>query len=65
MKLHEEWLLKAGNDFESARILYDSGKPLFDVCVYHCHQCAEKSLKAICSLVPMRRNKLFATQPKY
>jgi len=46
MKLHKEWLLKAGHDLESVKILYQSGKDLLDICAYHTQQCSEKSLKA-------------------
>lgn len=46
MKPHEEWLFKAGNDLESARVLLASNNNLFDTAIYHTQQCAEKSLKA-------------------
>ncbi len=46
MKLHEEWLYKAENDLESAKLLLNSDKNLLDICVYHTQQCAEKALKA-------------------
>lgn len=46
MKPHEEWLFKAENDLESARILLKADKKLYDVVVYHAQQCAEKALKA-------------------
>ncbi len=46
MKPHEEWLFKAENDYESAKYLLTSPKPLFDIAAYHTQQCAEKSLKA-------------------
>ena len=39
MKLHEEWLYKAENDLESAKLLLKSNKKLYDICVYHVHQC--------------------------
>ncbi|MBN2657363.1 MAG: HEPN domain-containing protein [Calditrichaeota bacterium] len=45
MKPHEEWLFKAENDLESAKVLLESKKQLFDIIVYHSQQCAEKSLK--------------------
>lgn len=46
MKLHEEWQYKAQNDLDSARLLFNSGKNLLDICVYHTQQWAEKALKA-------------------
>jgi HEPN domain-containing protein len=45
MKPHEEWLFKAAQDIESARVLLDSKNSLFDIAIYHTQQCAEKSLK--------------------
>jgi HEPN domain-containing protein len=42
-----EWVTKADNDFFSADILLHSGDvPLADTGSFHCHQCAEKYLKA-------------------
>lgn len=42
-----EWITKADNDFYSADILLHSGDmPLADTASFHCHQCAEKYLKA-------------------
>lgn len=38
MKLHEEWQYKAQNDLDSARLLFNSGKNLLDICVYHTQQ---------------------------
>lgn len=34
MKPHEEWLMRADHDIESAKYLRSSPKPLFDVAVY-------------------------------
>jgi len=31
MKPHEEWLFKAGNDLDSAEILMNASKPLYDI----------------------------------
>ena len=39
-----EWLDKAVEDLESARVLIDTGHPAN--ALFHCQQCAEKSLKA-------------------
>ena len=42
-----EWVTKADNDFYSADVLLHSGNvPLSDTASFHCHQCAEKYLKA-------------------
>lgn len=49
MKPHEEWLLKAEHDLESAEYLMTSYKPLYDIAIYHTQQCAEKALKAFLS----------------
>ena len=46
MKPHEEWLFKAGNDLDSAVILMNAPKPLYDIAIYHTQQCAEKALKS-------------------
>lgn len=46
MKPHEEWLFKAGNDLDSAEILMNAPKPLYDIAIYHTQQCAEKALKS-------------------
>lgn len=45
MKAHEEWFFKAFNDLQSSEILLKSGKKIFDICVFHTHQCVEKTLK--------------------
>ncbi|MBN2653244.1 MAG: HEPN domain-containing protein [Spirochaetales bacterium] len=49
MKLHEEWIFKAYNDLQSAKILFNSDENLNDTAIYHTQQCAEKSLKAYLS----------------
>jgi len=46
MQPHEEWLFKAGNDLDSAEILMNVSKPLYDIAIYHTQQCAEKALKS-------------------
>ena len=43
MTLHEEWLYKADNDFESAQLLCNH--KLNDTSVYHAQQTSEKALK--------------------
>ncbi len=58
MKLHEEWLFKAENDLESAKILLNSKKPLYDIAIYHTQQCAEKSLKAYLTFKKMEIEKI-------
>ena len=43
----DEWVTKADNDFNSAdRLLHSGDVPLIDTGCFHCHQCAEKYLKA-------------------
>ena len=43
----DEWVTKADNDFYSAdRLLHSGDVPLIDTACFHCHQCAEKYLKA-------------------
>ena len=50
MNEHERWILewtkKADSDFKTAKIVFDSGEPIYDSICFHCHQCAEKYLKA-------------------
>lgn len=46
MKQHEKWLLKAENDLKAAKILINNDNSVLDAAVYHCHQTAEKALKA-------------------
>lgn len=41
-----QWLVKALNDLESAKLLAFGDKWIGDTSVYHCQQAAEKSLKA-------------------
>ena len=43
-----EWVGKAEGDWEMARKAYRARKtPVYDAAAYHCHQCAEKYLKAV------------------
>lgn len=46
--IHEiqQWLIKAEHDLHSAKRLSTGDRPLLDTAVYHCHQTAEKALKA-------------------
>lgn len=44
MQSHEKWLIKAENDLNAAKLLYEA--VYLDVAIYHTQQCAEKSLKA-------------------
>ena len=39
-------LIKAGNDFESAKVLLNHGKPITDTACFHCQQVVEKCFKA-------------------
>jgi len=42
-----EWVRKAEGDWEAALKTYRARKiPVYDAACYHCHQCAEKYLKA-------------------
>ena len=42
----DEWVEMAGHDLNSATILFnENGYP--DIIIYHCHQCVEKTIKAI------------------
>lgn len=48
MKRHTaQWVLKAEEDIESARILAALAKPKRDAACFHCQQAAEKYLKAL------------------
>lgn len=40
-----EWLVKAEQDLKYARLVLPNYSDLFEVALYHCQQCAEKSLK--------------------
>ena len=40
------WLQKAGHDIETAERALHAGSPITDTAAYHCHQAAEKALKA-------------------
>ncbi|NCN04268.1 MAG: HEPN domain-containing protein [Spirochaetales bacterium] len=46
MQPHEEWMFKAHQDLESAKLLFRAEGRLFDVAIYHTQQCAEKGIKA-------------------
>jgi HEPN domain-containing protein len=41
-----EWVTKANEDFEFARVNLEEGKPFFSQICFHFHQAAEKYLKA-------------------
>lgn len=43
--LVQAWLRRAHDDLRSARKLSEEPDPLFATALYHCQQCAEKSLK--------------------
>lgn len=43
MQSHKTWLLKANNDLNAAKILYEAN--CLDVAIYHTQQAAEKALK--------------------
>lgn len=40
------WLQKASHDLETAQRALHAGRPITDTAAYHCHQAAEKALKA-------------------
>ena len=40
------WLAKADHDLETAERALHAGTPITDTAAYHCHQAAEKALKA-------------------
>ena len=40
------WLQKADHDLETAERALHAGSPITDTAAYHCHQAAEKALKA-------------------
>ena len=42
-----DWLRKADSDLAYARLGIEAGESYFSGAVYHCHQAAEKALKAI------------------
>jgi HEPN domain-containing protein len=46
MAIHEEWLLKARRDLDTAKALLE--KNYNDTAIYHTQQCAEKALKGYC-----------------
>lgn len=43
MQSHEKWLLKANNDLNAAKVLYEAN--CLDVAIYHTQQSGEKALK--------------------
>lgn len=44
--LAQAWMRKARRDLSSAVRLASGEEPLLDTAIYHCHQAAEKSIKA-------------------
>jgi len=40
----QEWITYAGEDLETARVLFEAGR--YATCAYHCQQALEKILKA-------------------
>jgi HEPN domain-containing protein len=58
-----EWVIKADNDFYSAdRLLHSGDVPIVDTACFHCHQSAEKYLKAFLTehLVRFERTHILA-----
>ena len=46
MAIHEDWLLKAERDLDTAKVLQENA--FHDTAIYHTQQCAEKALKGYC-----------------
>ena len=46
MGIHEDWLLKAERDLDTAKVLLENA--FHDTAIYHTQQCAEKALKGYC-----------------
>lgn len=46
IRIFQEWLDKAGEDFAFALVNLQEGKPFFSQICFHFHQAAEKYLKA-------------------
>ena len=46
MGIHEDWLLKAKRDLDTAKVLLENA--FHDTAIYHTQQCAEKALKGYC-----------------
>jgi HEPN domain-containing protein len=46
-ELVQEWLLKAEEDWDSARVLLGDDSPLVTPALFRMQQCAEKLLKAL------------------
>jgi HEPN domain-containing protein len=46
LELVRDWLMRAGHDLRSSRILAAADDPPLDIAIYHCQQAAEKSIKA-------------------
>lgn len=46
-RLVAEWLAKADEDYEVAKLLIEQERRLLGAGVYHCQQAAEKALKAV------------------
>jgi HEPN domain-containing protein len=45
--LVRQWLARADNDLETAKFLFDSGRPFFSAICFHSQQAAEKYFKAL------------------
>jgi HEPN domain-containing protein len=46
VRLCREWLTIAASDLQAALLLNEASPPLVDQTLFHCQQCAEKTLKA-------------------
>ena len=56
MQNHDVWLKKANNDLLGAKLLFR--ETIYDLAVYHSHQCAEKALKGFLAykLCPIQKS---------
>jgi HEPN domain-containing protein len=57
IRLCREWLTIAASDLRAALLLNQASPPFVDQALYHCQQCAEKTLKAFLTWheVPFRK----------
>ena len=52
--LVQQWLMKAKHDLKTAIKVTAGNDPIYDTAIYHCQQCAEKSLKGYLSFLGVR-----------
>lgn len=61
--LVKAWLIKAQHDLASARKLSDEPESYLDTAIYHCHQAAEKAIKAFLFFHDQRFDKTHDLRP--